>query len=103
MNHSRRRKEHSALADGNNKKELNSQRIREEVAMSQVCDICGKGPKSGNNVSHSHIKTKRRFMPNLQKVRHQLDSGQVVSIKACTRCIRSGSITKPMVSKKPEA
>ncbi len=71
--------------------------------MSQVCDICGKGPKSGNNVSHSHIKTKRRFMPNLQKVRHQLASGQVVSIKVCTRCIRSGSITKPVASKKPEA
>lgn len=70
--------------------------------MSQVCDICGKGPKTGNNVSHSHIKTKRRFMPNLQSVRHQLESGQVVSIKACTRCIRSGAVTKPVVKKAAE-
>lgn len=67
--------------------------------MAQVCDICGKGPQSGNNVSHSHIKTKRRFMPNLQKVRHQLESGQVVSVKACTRCIRNGAITKPVARK----
>ena len=77
--------------------------IDQEVAMSQVCDICGKGPKTGNNVSHSHIKTKRRFMPNLQKVRHQLESGQVVTIKACTRCIRNGAINKPVAQKKTEA
>ncbi len=70
--------------------------------MSQVCDICGKGPQSGNNVSHSHIKTKRRFMPNLQKVRHQDNNGSVKTIKACTRCIRSGRIVKPEV-RKPEA
>lgn len=70
--------------------------------MSQVCDICGKGPASGNNVSHSHIKTRRRFMPNLQKVRHQLESGQVVSIKVCTRCIRNGAVVKPVARAKAE-
>ncbi|WP_243544118.1 50S ribosomal protein L28 [Pseudodesulfovibrio tunisiensis] len=67
--------------------------------MSQVCDICGKGPQSGNSVSHSHIKTKRRFMPNLQKVRHQEPSGEVKTIKACTRCIRNGAVVKPAVKK----
>ena len=71
--------------------------------MSKVCDVCGKSPATGNNVSHSHIKTKRRFMPNLQKVRHQLDSGQVVTIKACTRCIRNGAVVKPVARKKVEA
>ncbi|MEF2145800.1 MAG: 50S ribosomal protein L28 [Desulfovibrionaceae bacterium] len=70
--------------------------------MSQVCDICGKGPASGNNVSHAHNKTRRRFMPNLQKVRAQLANGQVTTIKACTRCIRSGKVIKPTVSTKPE-
>jgi large subunit ribosomal protein L28 len=70
--------------------------------MSKVCDICGKGPQSGNNVSHSHIKTKRRFMPNLQKVRHQLATGQVISVKACTRCIRDGAIVKPVAVKAAE-
>ncbi|BBD08939.1 50S ribosomal protein L28 [Desulfovibrio ferrophilus] len=67
--------------------------------MSQVCEICGKRPQVGNNVSHAHNKTKRRFMPNLQKIRVQLDSGEVKSMKVCTRCIRSGSIKKPAVSK----
>ncbi len=70
--------------------------------MSQVCDICGKRPQSGNNVSHAHNKTKRRFMPNLQKVRTQLKDGQVKRIKACTRCIRSGAVVKPVAKAKPE-
>lgn len=67
--------------------------------MSQVCEICGKGPQVGNNVSHAHNKTKRRFMPNLQKVRVQLDSGQVQRMKVCTRCIRSGAVAKPVANK----
>ena len=70
--------------------------------MSKECAICGKKPQVGNNVSHAHNKSKRRFMPNLQSVRHQLESGQVVSIKACTRCIRSGAIVKPVVKKAAE-
>jgi len=67
--------------------------------MSQVCEICGKHPQVGNNVSHANNKTKRRFMPNLQKVRVQLPSGEVKSMKVCTRCIRSGSVTKPAANK----
>lgn len=64
--------------------------------MSKQCEICGKKPASGNNVSHSHIKTKRRFMPNLQRVRHQMASGEVKTMSVCTRCIRSGSVVKPV-------
>lgn len=64
--------------------------------MSKVCDICGKGPQVGNNVSHANNKTKRRFMPNLQTVRAQLASGEVKRIKVCTQCIRSGAVTKPV-------
>lgn len=66
--------------------------------MSQCCDICGKGPASGNNVSHAHNKSRRRFMPNLQTVRAQAPDGQVRTIKACTRCIRSGKVVKPVAS-----
>ena len=69
--------------------------------MSQICDICGKRPQSGNNVSHAHNKSKRRFMPNLQTVRHQQD-GRVATIKACTRCIRSGKVVKPAQRQVPE-
>ncbi|MBO4852313.1 MAG: 50S ribosomal protein L28, partial [Schwartzia sp.] len=37
--------------------------------MAHVCEICNKGPMSGMNVSHSHLKTKRRWYPNIQRVR----------------------------------
>lgn len=67
--------------------------------MSQVCDKCGKRPASGNNVSHANNKTRRRFIPNLQKVRVQLASGEVKTLSVCTRCIRTGAIAKPMVRK----
>jgi large subunit ribosomal protein L28 len=62
--------------------------------MSQVCEYCGKRPQVGNNVSHAHNKTKRRFNPNLQRVR-TVENGQVRRVKVCTRCLRTGVINKP--------
>ncbi len=63
--------------------------------MSKECAICGKKPQVGNNVSHAHNKTKRRFNPNLQSVRAKLPSGEVKKITVCTRCLRSGAVQKP--------
>ena len=65
--------------------------------MSKECAFCGKRPQVGNYVSHSNIKTKRRFNPNLQRVRHQCADGSVRTITVCTRCIRSGYVKKPLV------
>ncbi len=62
--------------------------------MSKVCEICGKGPVSGCNVSHANNHTKRRWLPNLQRVRALVD-GRTRKIRVCTRCIRSGRIVKP--------
>ncbi|MCD5397832.1 50S ribosomal protein L28 [candidate division NPL-UPA2 bacterium] len=62
--------------------------------MSKVCDICGKEPSTGHNVSHSHRKTKRRWLPNLQRVRAVVD-GIPKKLRACTACIRSGKVQKP--------
>jgi len=62
--------------------------------MAKVCDICGKGPATGNNVSHAHNKTRRRWLPNLQKVRSTTKSGNTVQLRVCTRCIRAGAVTK---------
>jgi large subunit ribosomal protein L28 len=42
--------------------------------MSKVCQVTGKRPMSGNNVSHANNKTKRRFLPNLQKKKYYLES-----------------------------
>ncbi len=61
--------------------------------MAQMCDICGKGPVYGNNISHAHNKTRRRWMPNLQKIKILLD-GRVRRAKVCTRCIKSNRILK---------
>ena len=68
--------------------------------MAMECMFCGKCPSVGNKVSHSNIKTKRRFEPNLQNSRHQLDSGEVVTVRVCTRCLRSGYVRKPMAQQK---
>ena len=65
--------------------------------MGKQCEICGKKAQVGNLVSHSNIKTKRRFNPNLQTVRHQFDRGEVRSITVCTRCMRGGAVRKPVV------
>ena len=62
--------------------------------MSKECAICGKKHKSGNNVSHAHNITKRRFNPNLQSVKARLANGQVKKILACTNCIKSGRVVK---------
>ena len=67
--------------------------------MSKCCAFCGKTPQVGNLVSHSNIKTKRRFNPNLQRVRHQYPNGTVATITVCTRCLRSGRVVKPVVRK----
>ncbi|HEY3308552.1 MAG TPA: 50S ribosomal protein L28 [Desulfuromonadaceae bacterium] len=61
--------------------------------MSRICEICGKGPSFGNNVSHANNKTRTVWYPNLQKVK-ALCKGSVKTVKVCTRCIRSGHITK---------
>ncbi len=55
--------------------------------------MCGKKPMVGNNVSHAHNLNKRRFNPNLQRVRAKID-GQVKKIVVCTNCIKSGHVVK---------
>jgi large subunit ribosomal protein L28 len=56
--------------------------------LSQHCAICGKGPATGNNVSHSKVRTRRRFLPNLQAATVTID-GRRVKARVCTRCLRT--------------
>jgi large subunit ribosomal protein L28 len=70
--------------------------------MAQRCEICGKGPRSGNRVSHAHNVTHRRFHPNLQRVRALIEGVQK-RVRVCTRCLRSGKIAKPTPQKKTAA
>lgn len=57
--------------------------------MSRVCQVTGKRPVSGNNVSHSNIKTKRRFLPNLHNHRFWVESeNRWVRLRISTKGLR---------------
>ena len=57
------------------------------------CDVCGKGVVAGNQASHSNIKTKRVWRPNIKKVKANID-GTNKRIHVCTRCLRSGKVKR---------
>jgi large subunit ribosomal protein L28 len=61
--------------------------------MAFKCELCGKGPLVGNQVSHANNKTKKRTLPNLQRVR-ALIGGSHRRIRVCTRCLKAGKVTK---------
>ena len=61
--------------------------------MAQKCEICGKGPHFGNVISHANNTRRRRWNPNLQRVRVAID-GVRKHVRVCTSCIRSGRIKK---------
>ena len=74
--------------------------------MPAICDICGKRPQGGNKVKRRGLakykggvgrrvlkRTKRRFKPNLQRVR-ALVNGAAKRMRVCTQCIRSGKVVK---------
>ncbi len=63
--------------------------------MSKKCDICGKGPRFGNNVSHSHKKTRTKWDPNVKPMK-VLVNGQVKKVKVCMSCLRSGRVQRPV-------
>ena len=61
--------------------------------MARHCEICGKVGVVGSNISHAHNVTKRRWEPNLQRVRAKV-AGEVKKIWVCTRCLRSDKVQK---------
>ena len=63
------------------------------LLMAKICAVCGKKPAFGHSRSHSMVATKRRFDPNLQRVRVVID-GAAKRAYVCTRCLRSGKVAK---------
>ena len=61
--------------------------------MAAVCEVCGKRPSFGMRVSHSHVRTKRRWNPNIQRVRATVGKTPK-RLNVCTSCIRAGKVTK---------
>ena len=64
--------------------------------MAKVCQICGKGPQFGNNVSHAHNLSRRKWSPNLQRVRATIN-GTTRRIRVCAKCLKNGRIQKPAI------
>jgi large subunit ribosomal protein L28 len=61
--------------------------------MAQVCEVCGKGPQFGNNISHAHNISRRRWNVNLRPVKAKVGGGNK-RIRVCTSCIKAGKVTK---------
>jgi large subunit ribosomal protein L28 len=61
--------------------------------MARICTVCGKGPITGHNVSHANNRTNRRWYPNLQTVRVEVN-GQPRRVRVCTQCIKSNKVQK---------
>jgi large subunit ribosomal protein L28 len=70
--------------------------------MAKRCDICGKGTQFGNTISHAHNVTKRRWNPNLQRVRAVVD-GKPKRITVCTSCLKSDRVQKMIRTAKATA
>jgi large subunit ribosomal protein L28 len=63
------------------------------AVMAAVCDICGKTPGFGNNISHSHRRSRRRFNPNIHKMRVMVD-GAPKRLAVCTKCLKANKVTR---------
>lgn len=61
--------------------------------MAQRCEMCGKGPSYGNKVSHANNTRRRRWNPNLRRVRAIVE-GVHKHVRVCTVCLRSGRVSK---------
>jgi large subunit ribosomal protein L28 len=61
--------------------------------MARICTVCGKGPQTGNNVSHANNRRKRRWLPNLQTVRVMVGDAPR-RVQVCTQCMKSGKVVK---------
>ena len=61
--------------------------------MASVCEVCGKKPSFGMSVSHSHKRNRRRWNPNIQRVR-ALVGGSPMRLNVCTGCLKAGKIVK---------
>jgi large subunit ribosomal protein L28 len=61
--------------------------------MAAKCDLCGKGPQFGNNISHANNTTRRRWNVNLRPVK-ALVGGASKRIRVCTSCIKTGKVVK---------
>jgi large subunit ribosomal protein L28 len=63
--------------------------------MAAVCDICGRKPGFGMQVSHSHRRSNRRWQPNIQKVR-AIVNGAPRRVHVCAKCLKAGKVQRAL-------
>ncbi len=61
--------------------------------MAKICVVCSKSKATGNQISHSNIKTKRRWRPNIQRIKI-IVNGSPRRVNVCSRCIKAGKVKK---------
>jgi len=67
--------------------------LNKECTVAANCDVCGKGPSFGHNISHSHRRTKRRWNPNIQRVRAMV--GRTPQrLNVCASCLKAGKVAR---------
>ncbi len=62
--------------------------------MAATCDVCGKRPSFGHNISHSHRRTKRRWNPNIQRVRVKVGGVTPKRVNVCAACLKAGKVSR---------
>lgn len=62
--------------------------------MPSLCEVCGKGTQTGFSVSHSHIRTKKTWKPNIQKVRVRDEKGTPSTKHVCTGCLKANKVIR---------
>ena len=65
-----------------------------EKIMAKVCQCCGRGPVTGNAVSHSNRHTRRRWLVNLQDARIDAGDGSTIKVRVCAKCLKSGFVKR---------
>ncbi|WP_350344893.1 50S ribosomal protein L28 [Proteinivorax tanatarense] len=63
--------------------------------MAKKCIVCEKASSTGHRVSHSNVKTKRRWSPNLQKIKADIN-GSIQRVNVCTRCLKAGKVKRAL-------
>ena len=66
---------------------------QQEKTVAANCDVCAKGPSFGHSISHSHVRTKRRWNPNIQRVRAVV-AGTPKRLNVCTSCLKAGKVQR---------
>jgi|SRR5580704_14545405 large subunit ribosomal protein L28 len=83
----------AAFSDSMKSRAFEHSPVWSKAKMARACEICGKKPRYGNTISHAHNVTRRRWNPNLRRVRAVVN-GARKQVRVCTACIRAGRVKK---------